>query len=201
VPTLSGLLGLALASGVNLYATVLTLGLGIRFGWISGLPPELSVLGHPAILAISGFLYAAEFVADKLPFFTPFWDAVHTFIRPLGAAILAAQAGSKLDPVVRIAAVLMSGSVALATHSTKMGTRLAAHAVPDPFTHSAISVGEDVGVVALLMLAWSHPLIALPVSISLLLVIAYILWMLYRTMKGIPGWLRHRFTSQQRDVV
>jgi hypothetical protein len=200
VPTFSGILGLALASGVNLYATVLTIGLSVRFGWMPDLPPELGILGNPIILGIAAVMYVAEFVADKVPFFTPFWDAIHTFIRPLGAALLAAQAGRHLDPVVRTAAVLMSGSIALAAHSTKMGGRLAAHTVPDPLTHSVISIGEDVGVVALLAIAWSHPLIALPICIALLLAIGYLLRVLYRTMKGIPVWFRRRFGAQVRNV-
>ncbi len=191
----SGILASALACGINLYATVLTIGLGIRLGWISGLPPELDVLGHPVILGIAGAMYAAEFVADKIPFLTPFWDAVHTFIRPVGAALLAAQAGAQLDPVLRMAAILMSGSVALAAHSTKMGVRMAAHAVPDPVTHSAISVGEDVGVVGLLALAWSHPLVAIPVCLALLAGMAYLLRVCYRTLKSIPGRLRRRFSG------
>ncbi|MCU1258817.1 MAG: hypothetical protein JWO80_1702 [Bryobacterales bacterium] len=196
MPTFSGILGVALASGVNLYATVLTLGLGIRYGWISGLPPELSVLGHPVILAIAGVLYAAEFVADKVPFFTPFWDAIHTFIRPLGAALLAAQAGSHLDPVARTAAVLLSGSIALATHSTKMGARLAAHTVPEPMTHSLISIGEDVGVVSLLVLAWSHPLIAIPVLLAVFVAAGFLLRLFYRTVTGMPRWIRSRFAGR-----
>ena len=196
MPTFSGILGVALASGVNLYATVLTLGLGIRYGWIRGLPPELNVLGHPAILAIAGVLYAAEFVADKVPFFTPFWDAIHTFIRPLGAALLAAQAGSNLDPVVRTAAILLSGSIALATHSTKMGARLAAHTVPEPLTHSLISVGEDVGVVWLLVLAWSHPLIAIPLLLAVLVAVGFLLRFFFRTVKDVPRRIRSRFAGR-----
>jgi len=183
-------LALALGSGVNLYATVLTLGLAVRFGWISGLPPDLGVLGHPLILTLAGTLYAVEFIADKVPFITPIWDGVHTFIRPLGAALLASQAASELDPVVRAAAVLMSGSVALATHSGKMGARLAAHTIPDPLTHSAISIAEDFGVVSLLVLAWQHPLLALPVVIGLLLVVVFLLRLFYRTLK--PHFLRIR---------
>ena len=203
MPTLAGLLALALGSGVNLYATVLTLGLGVRFGWISGLPPDLRVLGHPYILALAGTLYTVEFIADKVPFITPFWDAVHTFIRPLGAALLASQAASELDPVVRVAAVLMGGSVALAAHSGKMGVRLAAHTVPDPVTHSAISIAEDFGVVSVLVLAWQHPLIALPILLGVLLAIAFLLRVLYRTLK--PRLLRtHRWLARGQhrpDVV
>jgi hypothetical protein len=192
VPTLAGLLALALGSGVNLYATALTLGLSARFGWISGLPPELGVLGHPLLLTLAGTLYAVEFIADKVPFITPVWDAIHTFIRPLGAALLASQAAAELDPVVRVAAVLLSGSVALAAHSGKMGARLAAHSVPDPVTHSAISIAEDFGVVSVLVLAWQHPLIALPVLIVVLLGLALLLRVFYRAIKGhfvrIRGW-------------
>lgn len=189
------MLAIALASGVNLYATVLTLGLCMRFGWISGMPPELAVLAHPLILSIAGVMYVAEFIADKVPFFTPFWDGVHTFIRPLGAAVLAAQAGAHFDPLIRTAAVLLSGSLALAVHSTKMSARLAAHTVPDPLTHSAISIGEDAGVIGLLVLAWTHPLVALPVCLILVVLVVFLLRVLYRTLKKIPGWFRNRFAA------
>ncbi len=196
MPTLAGLLALALGSGINLYATALTLGLCMRFGWIDGLPTEFSVLAHPVILTLAGVLYALEFIADKVPFITPVWDAIHTFIRPVGAAVLASQAVAELDPLVRAGAILMSGSVALATHSGKMGARLAAHTVPDPVTHSAISIAEDFGVVGVLVLAWQHPLVALPILIAILLVIALLLRLFYRTLKA--QWTRTRTYWKRR---
>lgn len=190
MPTFSGLLALAVGSGVNLYATLLTVGLCLRFGWLSGLPPELGILAHPIVLAVAGFFYAAEFIADKIPFFTPIWDGFHTFIRPLGAALLAAQATSHLSPEARIAATLLSGTVALGTHSAKMGARLAAHTVPDPVTHSVISIGEDVGVVALIALAWQYPWVAVPLMIALLVLLAFLIGAIVKTVVRIPHRLR-----------
>ena len=183
--TLSGILGLSFVSGVNLYATILTVGLGLRYGWIHGLPDDLNILSHPAVLIVAGVFYAAEFVADKVPFFTPIWDAVHTVIRPLGAAAIALGAASDLHPLMKVIAVLVGGSVALSTHSTKMGVRLMAHAVPEPVTHSAISVAEDVGVVSLAALAMTHPIVALPVFLLRLIGVFFLFRMAFRALAGV----------------
>ncbi len=181
--TLSGILGLSFVSGVNLYATILTVGLGLRYGWIRGLPDDLNVLSHPAVLIVAGVFYAAEFVADKVPFFTPIWDTVHTVIRPLGAAALALGAAADLSPLMKVVAMLVGGSIALSTHSTKMGVRLMAHTVPEPVTHSAISVAEDVAVVSLAALAMTHPLVALPVFLLLLVAVFFLIRMAFRALR------------------
>ena len=187
ISSLSGLLALAVGSGINLYATILTVGLCIRFGWATGMPQELHILAHPLVLIAAALLYAAEFVADKVPFFTPIWDGFHTFIRPLGAALLAAQATSHFSPEARLLATLLSGTVALGTHSAKMGARLAAHTVPDPVTHSAISIAEDVSVVALVTLAWQHPWVALPVLVAFLVLLVFLIRTIVRTIRRLPG--------------
>lgn len=180
IATLSGILGLAIAGGVNLYLAVLTLGAGIRLGWFQSLPGDLDILAHPVVLGAAGVFYAADFVADKAPFFTPLWDTVHTVVRPVGVALLAFGAAAKLDPLVQVLAVLAAGSVALGTHSTKMGVRLAAHAAPEPVTHSALSIAEDLGVIGLLVLAFTYPWIAIPVLLGLLLLIGLALWWIGR---------------------
>jgi hypothetical protein len=168
---LSNVLGLAIGAGLNLYAAVLVTGLGIRFGWLRDLPGELSILAHPAVLIGAGLLYMAEFVADKVPFITPIWDGVHTFIRPVGGALLALGAVYEMDPLVKVLAMITAGTVALGTHTSKMGLRLMAHATPEPATHSAISVAEDFGVVGLLVLAYTSPWVALPVFMAIVLAI------------------------------
>lgn len=180
---LSSLLGLGIASGLNLYAAVLTIGLAQRWGWISGLPQGLEVLSHPWVLGIAAVLYGAEFIADKVPGFTPIWDSIHTLIRPLGGALLAMGAAGNLDPKLQVMAMLIGGSVALGTHATKMGTRLAAHAVPDPVTHSAISMAEDFGVVGIILLAYKFPLVALPILIAIVIGIAFMLPFLLRVLR------------------
>ena len=183
VGLVSGLLGIGLGAGLNLYATVLTLGLAMRFGWIHGLPAGLEVLSHPAVLAVAGVMYLAEFAADKIPGFTPIWDSIHTFIRPVGGALLAYGAAAKLDPMMQMVALLLGGSLALGTHATKMGTRLAAHTVPDPVTHSVISMAEDVSVVGILALAYSYPWVALPLLGACVVGIAAAVPFLYRVLR------------------
>src|SRR5689334_19177906 len=122
--TLGFALGSAWLSGINLYATVLTLGLLQRFGF-ADLPGDLKVLAHTWVLLAAGFLYAVEFVADKIPWLDSAWDAVHTFIRIPAGAVLAAAAFWQFDPGVRIAATLAGGSVALGSHGSKTAVRAA----------------------------------------------------------------------------
>ena len=203
--TLSSIFGIAFVSGINLYAAILTVGFGQRLGWISGLPESMQVLSHPAVLIVAGLFYVLEFFADKIPFLTPIWDGVHTFIRPLGAALLALQSAADLSPMAKVAAVLIGGSVALGTHSTKAGFRLLAHAAPEPATHSVISIAEDFGVVALLLLAYKYPLIALPVLILLtaaIIVIAPLLFRILRfTVAGLMGRVHSWFSDASGETL
>ncbi|MCM2248978.1 MAG: DUF4126 domain-containing protein [Geothrix sp.] len=203
--TLAAILGLSTVSGVNLYLTVLLVGAGQRFGWIHGLPPDLAILGHPVVLAVAGFLFLVEFLADKVPFITPIWDGIHTFIRPLGGALLALGAAGDLHPVAKVLALLAGGTIALGTHGSKMGVRLLAHTSPEPAGHSVLSVAEDVGVIGLLALVYTHPAVALPVLGAILLATALLLPMLARTLvfvlAGLRGALRSLVGRGGRDEI
>src|SRR5262245_37984591 len=139
-------MGLGFVSGINLYATVLAVGWGINLGLIR-LAPDLAglaVLGHPLVLTVAGLCYTVEFFADKIPWLDTTWDALHTFIRPLGAALVASAALGQVDPALQLAAVLLAGAAALSTHATKAGVRLVANASPEPFSNIALSLFEDV---------------------------------------------------------
>ena len=61
------------AAGLNIYATVLTLGLLARTHWVA-LPPGLDSLGHTWVLVVCGIMFAIEFVADKIPAFDMIWN-------------------------------------------------------------------------------------------------------------------------------
>ena len=175
--TLGTLMGMAFTSGIRLYSTVFAVGLGIRFGFIQ-IPEalaQLHVLATTPILVISGVVYAAEFVADKIPWFDSLWDVIHTFIRPLGAAILGAVAIGAVDPVWKIGAFLLCGTVALSSHSAKAGTRLAANHSPEPLSNIALSLGEDAVVVGGTWLAFAYPVLAF---IAVLIAVALIVWMI-----------------------
>ena len=192
---LSNVLGLAIGAGLNLYAAVLVTGLGIRYGWLHNMPGELGLLAHPVVLFAAGVMYLAEFVADKVPFFTPIWDGIHTFIRPVGGALLALGATADMDPLVKVLAMIGAGTLALGTHSSKMGFRLMAHATPEPTTHSAISVAEDFGVVMLLALAYEYPWVALPLFAAVIVGILAFLPFLLRVARFLMAGLFGRVAS------
>ena len=203
--TLAAILGLSTVSGINLYLTVLLVGAGQRYGWIHGLPPDLAILSHPVVLGVAAALFLLEFLADKVPFITPIWDGLHTFIRPVGGALLALGAAGELHPVAKVLAMLAGGTIALGTHGSKMGVRLLAHTAPEPASHSLLSVAEDVGVAALLALAYSHPAIALPVLGAVLVATALLLPLLLRALAfvltGFRGALRSLVGRGTRDEV
>src|SRR2546426_2109278 len=124
IETLGLALGAGFASGLNLYATVATLGLLQRYGVIH-LPSSLQVLSHPWLLGIAIALYLVEFLADKIPYFDTIWDAIHTFIRPpaaalltYAAALLTYAAAGAAPPEWRWGAALLAGGVALTSHGT-----------------------------------------------------------------------------------
>jgi len=194
---LAAALGLATLAGLNLYLTVFATGLAIHFGWITVLPAYsgLEILAHPALLAISGTLYALEFFADKVPWVDSMWDAVHTVIRPVGATFVALQVIGHPDPVFDVAVALLAGTLALGTHTLKAGTRLLVNSSPEPFSNIAVSVGEDVAVLGGLALIYTNPIVALVVLILALATAAYFapkifraarlkLWLVWRKLNG-----------------
>lgn len=167
-------MGLGLVSGLNLYATVLTVGLGIRLGVIT-LNPELSslaVLASPYVLIVAGVIYLVEFFADKIPWVDSVWDGVHTVIRPLGAAVIGATAIGTVEPQTAVIAALCAG-VSLSGHSVKAGTRLLANHSPEPFSNIGLSVVEDVLVVVGSWLALAHPAIMVTVVAIFLIAFAW----------------------------
>jgi hypothetical protein len=172
-------LGTGFSSGLNLYATVVTLGLLNRFGFIH-LPPSLQVLSHPWILGIAAALFVIEFFADKIPYFDTVWDVIHTFIRPPAAAVLAYASIGDVSPEWRWAAALLAGSVALTSHATKASTRAAVNTSPEPFSNWILSFGEDLLAVWLTWMASAHPLATTIVVVALLVLSAFLIFHLFR---------------------
>lgn len=177
--TLGVALGLSSLAGLNLYLTVFVAGLAIQQQWInvSQTYPELAVLAHPAVIIIAGVLYAMQFIADKVPWVDSMWDAIHTFIRPIGGAFLALHvldAQDTLAPTVEVVAALLAAGVTLTTHAMKAGTRLVVNHSPEPFSNIALSVSEDAAVLGGLFLIKQDPILALVVFSLILIAILYI---------------------------
>jgi hypothetical protein len=181
---LGSTMGLGLVSGLNLYATVLTVGLGIRLGLIT-LSPEMSgleVLSTPYVLIAAGVIYLVEFFADKIPWVDSIWDGVHTIIRPLGAAVIGAAAIGVVEPRTAVIAALCAG-VSLSGHSVKAGTRLLANHSPEPFSNIGLSLGEDILVVIGSWLALRHPAIMVTVVVIFLIAFAWFAPRAFRLMR------------------
>jgi len=182
IETLSLVLGAGFSSGLNLYATIATLGLLQRFGVIH-LPNNLQVLSHPLVLAIAGVLYIIEFLADKIPYIDSVWQAVHTFIRPPAAALLAFSATAAAPEPWRWGAALLAGGIALTSHGTKASARAAANMSPEPLSNWALSFGEDVLAVWLTWFATAHPTVAIIVVAVLLAISLYLLYHLFHFLR------------------
>ena len=178
IQTLSLALGAGFSSGLNLYATVATLGLLQRFG-IVHLPASLQVLAHPWVIGIAAGLYLIEFFADKVPYFDTIWDFIHTFIRPPAAALLAYAAAGGAGAEWHWGAALLAGSVALTSHGTKASARAAVNTSPEPFSNWTLSLGEDVLAVWLSWMANAHPVATTIVVVALLAVCVFFLYHLF----------------------
>jgi len=162
--------GLASLAGLNLYLVVFLTGLAVRFDWVVLSPAyqKLEVLADPVILGVSGVLFAMEFFADKLPWVDSAWDAVHTAIRPVGAALLAILVLGDSDPVFNVVVALLAAWLGFTTHALKATVRLQANASPEPLSNVALSVAEDATVVLGLGLIFHYPVVALGVAVIFL---------------------------------
>jgi hypothetical protein len=155
------------AAGLNVYATLLTLGLLAHAHWVE-LPVGLEMLANWWVIGVSGSLFAIEFVADKIPAFDMIWNALHTFVRVPVAALLAYHASEQLSPEMQILAAVAGAGIALVAHGSKTAVRAAVTPSPEPFSNIALSTGEDVLAVGVTWLAVQHPLIGAGIACALL---------------------------------
>lgn len=174
-------MGVAWASGINLYAAIAMLGILGATGNMD-LPPGLEVLQHPGVILAAGFMYCVEFFADKVPGVDTGWDTLHTFIRIPAAAILAASAVGHVDPAITLMAGILGGALAATSHTLKAGTRVLINASPEPFSNIGVSVAEDTLVLAGLAGAIYHPAWFL---VFLALFVAAAVWLLPKIWRGV----------------
>ena len=158
------------ASGLNVYATVATLGLLARTDVIA-LPPALELVSSWWVISASAALYLIEFVADKIPAFDLVWNALQTFVRVPIAALLAYGATMQLSVGEQMLATTAGGLIALAAHSGKTAARVAVTPSPEPLSNIALSLGEDALAVFIMWLATRHPFWAAAIALAILVVI------------------------------
>ncbi|MYM63103.1 DUF4126 domain-containing protein [Pseudomaricurvus sp. HS19] len=182
--TLALTMGVSWASGINLYAALLVLGIGGATGNID-LPPGLQTLADPMVIFAAGLMYFVEFFVDKTPGVDTGWDTLHTFIRIPAGAMLAAGAVGDVTPALEIAAGIMGGGLAATSHLTKAGTRAVINTSPEPFTNWGASIGEDLLVLAGLWTALNHPLLFLVLLVMFILLAIWLLPKIWRVLKAI----------------
>jgi len=164
--TIAGLvIAASFAAGLNVYVTVLTLGILARVNWVE-LPPGLEVLANGWIIAASAAMFTVEFFADKIPAFDLIWNALHTFVRIPLAALLAYRATLQLSPEMQLLATVGGALIAMAAHSSKTAARTLVTPSPEPVSNIALSTGEDAVAVGLTWTATHHPWIAGGVAAS-----------------------------------
>lgn len=193
--------GVGWASGINLYALVLVLGIAGATGNIQ-LPAELAVVQSPMVIMAAGVMYVIEFIADKVPGVDTGWDTLHTFIRIPAGAMLAASAVGDVNPAIELTAGLLGGSLAAATHATKAGSRLLINTSPEPFSNWGASITEDLLVIAGLWTALTHPIWFLTALILFIVLMIWLLPRLWRLIKTVLqyigswlGWCKKPETS------
>ena len=189
-------MGAAWACGINLYAAIFMLGFMGATGSVD-LPPGLEILSDPIVLVAAGVMYCVEFFADKIPGVDSSWDLMHTFVRIPAGAMMAMGAVSEMDPAVGLAAGILGGGLATATHVTKAGSRALINTSPEPFSNWTASILEDVAVVAGLWTALNHPVLFIVLLILFIFMMIWLLPRLWRGIKAIFRKIRNLFSGKE----
>lgn len=192
-------MGVAWASGINLYAAVFMLGYLGSTGHIV-LPAELQVVTDPLVMFAAGLMYCVEFFADKIPGVDSAWDSVHTFIRIPAGAVLAMAAVGDTSPAVELAAFLLGGTIAAGTHATKAGTRILINTSPEPVSNWAASVTEDILVILGLWTALNHPVVFLSGLVAFILLMVWLLPRIWQLIKRVFCRIRDFFGGIDQPV-
>jgi hypothetical protein len=193
--TLALSMGLAWASGINLYATLFTLGYLANTGNIS-LPPDLQIVANPMVMGAAGLMYCIEFFADKTPGVDTGWDAIHTFVRIPAGAMLAAGAIGDLNPAVELTAAILGGGLAAGSHATKAGSRVLINTSPEPFSNWIASVSEDVIVITGVWASINHPILFLIALAGFVLLMIWLLPRIWAGVKKIFGFIINLFRKE-----
>jgi len=189
------LVGSGWASGINLYLVTLLLGLSGRLGW-ADIPDVLTRLD---VMIVAGVLFVVEFAVDKIPYLDSVWDAIHTVIRPLGAAAIGAVIAGDSASIGAAVGAVVAGALAFDAHAAKASTRVVVNTSPEPVSNVVLSFAEDIGVAGLVVLAVTYPVVTI-VVVAILVVAAtaltFRLWRVARrSWKKVGAWLEAKTGS------
>ncbi len=146
------------------------------------------MLGRWDVLAAAGFMFAMEFVADKIPYIDSTWDAISTAIRPTVGAVIGVLLAGDAASLDQAVLGVVGGGTALLSHLAKAGGRLAINSSPEPVTNIGASLTEDAAVLGVVWFALEHPQAAAAIAGVLLLAGLGLLLVLARLVRR--GWRR-----------
>ncbi len=178
------------AAGLNVYATILTLGLLARAGAVT-LPPALRVIESWWVIGACATLFLIEFFGDKIPAFDLIWNALHTFVRVPVAALLSYFAADELPLETKMLCALAGGLIALAAHGGKTALRAVVTPSPEPLSNIGLSLGEDVVAVCLTWLATKHPYLAAAAALAGVLAVIFLLKLVARSLRALFAGAEH----------
>ena len=200
IETISLTMGAAWGSGINLYATILVLGLlGMTDNIV--LPQGLEILMNPMVIGAAGLMYFVEFFADKIPGVDTGWDTLHTFVRIPAGVLLAAGAVGDVNPAIAVAAGILGGGLATTTHAAKSGSRLMINASPEPVSNWTASLLEDIAVIAGVWAALIHPWVFIIILIVFILLMIWFLPKLWGAIKKFFAFLGKIFVNNKRPAL
>ena len=199
VQTIALTMGVAWASGINLYGTLLALGIMSNTGYVD-LPADLQVIGDPLVIAAAGLMYGVEFFADKVPGVDTGWDTLHTFVRIPAGALLAAGMIGDVTPAAELAAAIVGGSIAAGTHFTKAGSRVMINTSPEPVSNWTASIMEDIAVFVGIWAAIEHPYVFIALLVVFILLMIWLLPKLWRGIKRVLKFFVNLFSGKSSDT-
>lgn len=198
VSIIAATMGVAWASGINLYAAMLMLGWMGSTGQID-LPPDLAILENPGVMLAAAVMYCVEFFADKVPGVDTGWDALHSFIRIPVGAMLAAGAISPLGPEAELIGMILGGTLSAGSHFTKAGSRVLINTSPEPFTNWTASITEDLLVIGGLWTALNHPVLFIVLLVAFIALVAWLAPKIWRGVKNVCTRIRRLFSRGREE--
>ena len=188
------LVATSFAAGLNVYATLATLGILARTHVVA-LPSSLHIVQDWWVICVSVAMFVIEFFADKIPVFDLIWNALHTFIRIPIAALLAYGATAHTSPQLQMLATVIGGVIAAAAHTGKTAARVGVTPSPEPLSNFALSTTEDFGAVGLTWIATSHPYVAAGIAVALLIILIIVTRWIIRSIRSGFQMLRRRWAA------
>jgi hypothetical protein len=185
VTTVAQSLGVAMAAGVNLPATIAVLGIADRAGWIDPLPGALHSVSSIWVIALASVFYLMEFLVTLVPGVASLWETAQSVIRPPAAALLAVATTYNLSPPVVVAAGIVGGGLALTTTGTKLGLRYAVDTSPEPVTNGIANMAEFATITSIAIFIWTHPFLTLSIAILVLILLILLVRRIVKTIRAL----------------